>query len=169
LIGRRRPLVRRSVALVGCCVLVAHPTPSVAAFDLRRATPEALGAASMDFPFDLLGDPPKTDPSGAAPRRVSILASHASLYQVAGLAADRVQATWGLRPVALELCYERTGTPDIAESIASLSVREPAARAVSLHGRVERLSLNLPQEPETSGWAAGFGVTARARARRLTF
>ena len=105
----------------------------------------------MDLPFDLLGDPTTFGP---APRGIALQASRASLYRVAGLAADRVEALWGFRPGMMELSYGRTGTPDIAETIASLSVRETAARGVLLHGRVERLSLGLPQEPVELGCAS---------------
>ena len=153
------------VAILAASVLVSHPAPADAAFDLRQASPEALGSASMDLPFDLVDDDASVD--GSPPKGLRVAVSRASLYAVTGLAADRVEAGWLLRPVFIESSWSRTGTPDIAESIASVSIHESAPRSVSLRGRVERLSLGMPLEPGTSGWAAGLGVTARVSARHL--
>jgi hypothetical protein len=144
----------RAVLVLAVLALAASPHRVDAAFDLRHATPEALGSASPDLPFDPLGDR-----SSDAPRFTGAW-SHASLDDVEDLAADDVAAAWTGRRASIGAGWSRAGTPDLAEEAASLEVGERGARALLLRGRAERLALRFAGEPERSGWAGSAGVAA---------
>ncbi|MGE5180161.1 MAG: hypothetical protein ACM3PF_13820, partial [Bacteroidota bacterium] len=147
-----------ALALVALA-LATPPRIAAAAFDLRHATPEALGSASPDLASDPLGDR-----SSDAPRFAGAW-SHASLDDVEGLAADDVAAAWTGRRVAIGAAWSRAGTPDLAEEAAMLEAGERGARVLLLRGRAERLALRFAGEPERSGWAGSAGVAARLAGR----
>lgn len=142
--------------------IAACPRPAGAAFDLRHASPEALGAASADLAFDPLGDCASSAPGVVAAW------SHASLYGVEGLAGDDVAAAWSSRRIAVEGVWSRAGTPDLAEETEALELRERGSRAVLLRARAERLALRFLGDPERSGWAGSAGVLARLADGRAT-
>jgi hypothetical protein len=156
----------RRVALQ--CVLLAaaiaaamalHPLSARAAFDLRRASPEALGSASIDLPFDPLEE---TDGGG-----VSAAVSHAAWYEVEGLAFDRVSTVWGSSARRVEAACTRVGTPDLAEWSQSVEFQERAPRVIVLGARFERIAWEILGEAPASGFAAGGGATARLRSGAL--
>ncbi len=138
-----------------------RPAAARAAFDLRQATPEAIGAASMDLPFDIL------EADSSAEGSLTATASHASLYDVEGLAADRLGVGWRFGETFFDATWARVGTPDLAEVSHALSWRETGGRALRLRAHVERLSLGIAGEKGSSEWAAGGGATARVRGQRL--
>jgi hypothetical protein len=140
-------------------VLVASllgPRATYAAFELRDASPGALGAVSIDLESESLLD-------AMEPRRGGIRfgASHASLYQVDGLVQDRAWIGIEGRSGSVSLACGRVGVPGAEESGARLTLRESGARLVTLELDIERLDLTLDGEPREGGWA--FGGTARAR------
>ena len=141
-------------------ILIAAAAPARAAFDLRQAVPEALGAVSSDLAFDPLEDRPPGAGGAIAE------GSHASLFGVPGLAADRVAVGWRRAGGDVVAVWSRAGTPDLAEVEHSLAWTERGGRRVLLRARAERLALRLAGEPEAAGWAVGGGVAARL-ARRV--
>ena len=43
-----------AAGVLACVAAALQAVPAQAAFDLRQASPEAVGAVSMDLPFDVL-------------------------------------------------------------------------------------------------------------------
>ena len=52
--ARARRRAKAWAAMLACTAATLQASPGRAAFDLRQATPEAIGAVSMDLPFDVL-------------------------------------------------------------------------------------------------------------------
>ena len=158
-VGARPGGAAASALVLAVLALAMPPQGASAAFDLRDATPEALGSASPDLAFDPLGDR-----SSDAPRFTGAW-SHASLDDVEGLAADAVGAAWTVRRASIRAGWSRVGTPDLAEEATSLEAGERGARVLLLRGRAERLALRFAGDPERSGWAGSAGVAARLAGR----
>jgi len=132
------------------------PAPARAAFELRDASPEALGAVSIDLMAEPMFDPVESHRAG-----IRLGASHAALYQVEGLTQERAWAGIEGRGAAVSVSYARVGVPGAVESTARVALRESASRAIALGWNAERLDLTLDGEPREGGWA--FGGEARAR------
>ena len=146
-----------AAALMVFVAFVAGPTvPARAAFELRDASPAALGAVSIDLDSQSLFDEAEPGRGG-----IRLGASHASLYQVDGLVQDRAWAAIEGRRGSVSLACARVGVPGTTESSARLTLRESGARLVGLELNAERLDLALDGEPHEGGWA--FGGAARAR------
>lgn len=150
----RASAARARLLLVGLpLLLIAEPARG--AFDLRRASPDALGAASSDLPFDPL------ETTMATPRGWVAEATHGALFDVPGLASDEAVLGWRAPAASLDAAWSRHGTPDLAEVTQALAVSERGSRAVRLHGRAERIALRVAGDSESAGWTAGAGVTGR--------
>jgi hypothetical protein len=149
--------MNRSLRVVLVAALISIlPRAAHAAFELRDASPEALGAVSVDVASE-----PMFDAVGSRRAGIRFGASHSSLYQVEGLAQERVWAGIDGRRASVSLAYAKVGVPGVVESSARLALRESAAHAVALEVDAERLDLALDGEPRDGGWA--FGGTVRAR------
>lgn len=141
------------VTLAACLVAFA---PAHAAFEMRDASPEALGAVSIDLVSEPMFDPVESHRAG-----IRLGASHAALYQVEGLVAERAWVGIEGRGASASVSHARVGVPGAVESTTRLAVRESELRAIALGLNAERLDLTLDGEPREGGWA--FGGTARAR------
>jgi len=134
-----------------------------AAFEVRDASPLALGTVSMDIDPEMLGTADDADERGW---RVG--ASHASLYQVDGLAADQASARLACGGIAAALEWSQAGQPGARETRARLALRESGAKRISLSIAVERLELSLDGEPPAGGWTVGCGARATSTVRGVT-
>ncbi len=146
-----------AAALVATVLLGAglRASPVMAAFELRDASPAALGAVSMDLESEPMFD-------AIGPRAgIRVGASHAALYQIEGLAQERAWIGVEGRRGSLSFACSRVGVEGATESSARLALRESRAQAVALELDAERLDLALDGEPREGGWA--FGGWARAR------
>ncbi|HKW50641.1 MAG TPA: hypothetical protein VJQ53_02820 [Candidatus Eisenbacteria bacterium] len=153
----RRALI--SLAALGASLL--PPSAALAAFELRDASPAALGAVSIDLESQSMLD-------GAEPRLgVRLGASHASLYQVDGLVQDRAWAEVEGRRGSASLALARVGVPGAEESSARLTLRESGSSAIALELSAERLDLALDEAPPEGGWALGGAARARVPLPRL--
>lgn len=157
----RRGLLALAVALVALGLShVTDPAHAVAAFELRDASPPALGAVSLDRD----ADPWFEDD---ARRGLSVRASHAALYGVEGLTSEQAAGSFRTGALRLDLAQTQVGVPGIREGATRLSMREGGDRAVSLSLTLERLVLSLEGEPPRSVWALGAGVRGHARVRGI--
>ena len=150
-----RVLAAAGITFVAFAAGLIAPPEARGAFELRDASPAALGAVSIDLESEWLLD--AVGPS----RGIRAGASHASLYQVDGLAQDRAWVGIEGRRGSVSLVYARVGVSGAAESSARLMLGESAARSIALELDAERLDLALDGEPQEGGWA--FGGAARAR------
>jgi hypothetical protein len=82
-------------------------------------------------------------------------ASHASLYQVEGLAADQAWARAAGRTFVGALAWSQAGLPGERETRVRVALRECRAKRIALGVSVERLEMTLEGEPPAGGWAAG--------------
>ena len=158
-----RVLAAALMALVtlGAGLLVV-PHAARGAFELRDASPAALGAVSIDLESESLFDARDLDRGG-----IRLGASHASLYQVDGLVQDRAWIGIEGRRGSVSLVCARVGVPGAAESSARLTLRESGAGAVTLELDAERLDLVLDGEPREGGWALGGAARARVSLPRV--
>jgi hypothetical protein len=128
--------------------------PAFAAFELRDASPAALGAVSMDR------EPAAFFEDGAR-RGLGFTASHASLYAVEGLTSEQAGVTLAAGAARVDLSHAQVGVPGVREHATRLAVREGGGRAVALSVQVERLVLALEGEPAAEVWTLGGGVRGR--------
>lgn len=134
--------------------------PANAAFELRDASPSALGAVSMDL------DPePMFDPSLKHGWRMS--ASHAALFQVDGLTAEQVSAFYAANLGVATISFLQLGVPGEREDRARIHLAEQASRGIAIDVTLERLDLLIDGERASGGWAAGAGVRSRISLRRF--
>lgn len=141
--------------LAACLVLgvvCVSAGPAHAAFEVRDASPAALGLVSMDLDLEALGVGHDDDAG------VHVGASHASLYQVEGLAADQAWARITGRAFVGALAWSQAGLPGERETRVRVSLRECCAEGIALGVSVERLDMTLEGEPPVGGWAAGGAV-----------
>ncbi len=82
-------------------------------------------------------------------------ASHASLYQVEGLAADQAWARIAGSGFVGALEWSQAGLPGERETRVRAVIRECGAKRIALGVSVERLEMVLEGEPPAGGWAAG--------------
>jgi hypothetical protein len=85
-------------------------------------------------------------------------ASHASLYQVEGLATDQAWARITGRGLVGALAWSQAGLPGERETRVRVALRECRAKRIALGVSVERLEIALEGEPPSGGWAAGSAV-----------
>lgn len=133
----------------------AAPGETRAAFELRDASPAALGAVSMDRDAREFFD-------DEARRGFGLEGSHASLYGVEGLGSEQMRATFRSGSLGLDLAHAQTGAPGLREHATRLTLREGGARAVSVAIRAERLVLALEGEPRLEAWTLGAGARGLA-------
>lgn len=133
------------------CLVLAVASPARAAFEVRDATPAALGAASLD-----LAPSPFFDSAGFAAS-----ASHATLYQSEGLTSERAAVTFGGSRARASASWNQLGFPGAREHVLRLDVEETGARAVLLSMTAERLTLAVDGDPPRGGVAAGLSILAR--------
>ncbi len=122
------------------------PTPARAAFELRDASPAALGHVSTDgawFPFEEEGGGWRGG------------MSRASLYDADGLTHTELDAALCGSRYVCAADYVTTVSPGARESAARLQIRERAARSVSLALRVERLDFSPDEGERWGGWTLG--------------
>jgi hypothetical protein len=132
----------------------AAPRAALAAFELRDASPAALGAVSMDRgPAGFFED--------GARRGLGFTASHASLYGVEGLTSEQAGVTLAAGAARLDLSHAQVGVPGVREHATRLAVREGDGHAVALSVQAERLVLALEGEPAAEVWTLGGGVRGR--------
>ena len=157
----RRALLALVVALLALTLSHATgPARAIAAFELRDASPPALGAVSLDREADPLFE-------DDARRGLGVRASHAALYGVEGLTSEQVAVSFRTGALRLDLSQTQVGVPGIREGTTRLSMREGGERAVTLSLTLERLVLALEDEPPGSVWALGAGVRGRAVVRGI--
>ena len=149
---------RATVLLIGAFLVSAALCPggALAAFELCDASPGALGAVSMDREARGFFD------ERAARRGLGLAASHASLYGVEGLGSEQAVASFHSGALGFDLAHAQTGAPGLREQATRLTLREGAARAVSLWLRAERLVLALEGEPGVQAWTLGAGARGHA-------
>ena len=150
---------RRGLLAAGTLVamlVVANAMPVWAAFEVRDASPAALGAVSVDLDVE----PVRVAEEG---ERFGLFmgASHAALYQVEGLTVERVTIGWEGRVGSASFYYSQVGVPGAREGRARIAVREASGKRIALGLELERLDIALEGEPQVDGWAAGGGVRAR--------
>jgi len=131
------------------------PPPAIAAFELRDASPAALGAVSMDCEADGFFEEDLA-------RGTSFRASHAALYQIEGLTSEQAGGSARAGGFRIALGHAQVGAPGAREHATRLSIHEGSDRAVALSIHVERLALALEGEPPGSLWTLGAGVRGRA-------
>ncbi len=125
------------------------------AFEVRDASPAALGAVSMDLDVEAMGD------AGALEGRgLQFGASHAAFYQAEGLAADQVWLGVGGRRASACVSGTQVGFPGARETRVRVAVQEGGGRRIALAMEIERLELALEGEPSLGGWAVGGGTRA---------
>jgi len=151
-----RVLAAARISFVALAAGLLVPRAANAAFELRDASPAALGGVSIDLESESV-----LDAKGRPPGGIRLGASHSSLYQVDGLVQERARVEMEGRRGSVSLAYSRVGAPGAVESSARLTLRESGARVVALELNAERLDLALDEEPRQGGWA--FGGAARAR------
>jgi hypothetical protein len=157
--GRWIPERRARALLVGLFLgssVSGLPEGAIAAFELCDASPAALGAVSMDREARGFFD------EGDARPGFGLVASHASLYGVEGLGSEQAVASFHSGSLGVGLAHTQTGAPGLREHATRLTLREGAARAVSLSLRAERLVLALEGEPGVSAWTLGAGARGHA-------
>ena len=131
------------------------PSVAFAAFELRDASPAALGAVSMDREAREFFDE-------GARRGLGFAASHASLHGVDGLGSEQARASLQSGALRFDLSHAQTGAPGLREHATRLAIREGAARAIALSVRAERLVLALEGEPRVEAWTLGAGARGLA-------
>lgn len=142
---------------------LAFPPAARAAFELRDASPEALGAVSADLPPEARDDAGAGGSAGAPAdpsARWSLGASRASLYGVEGLSAERAFATLRTGGVAIAGSWGTVGVSGLVESSVRSSVTDASRRAVRLTGSIERLALSIEGAAPAAGWTATLGAIA---------
>jgi hypothetical protein len=145
-------------ATLALCEAAAIPRHAAAAFELRDASPAALGAVSMDRePHGFFED--------AGLRGLGLTASHASLYGVDGLTAEKACASFATSTIGVDLSHAQVGAPGVREHATCLTMREAGALPVALSIRAERLVLALEGEPRIGAWVLGAGVLGQAAIR----
>jgi len=153
----------------------AAPTPLAwGAFELRDASPDALGTASTDgawHPFDDASGPVlSADPGDSASAGITGIswragATRASPFGADALSLNQLDFSLQRNTHALRLEYAALSGPGTGESSVRLEVRERAARPIALALRVERLDF-LPDDAEAwGGWALGGCARAVAGGR----
>ena len=168
----RRPAFRLTIAAAMIAACATIPAAALAAFELRDASPAALGAVSTDIEAPPLLGAGSLDafPAGFSRRggtespHFRLGASHAALFEVEGLSADHIGAAVGARGFTVEFSFEQVGGPGALEQSARLAIGERSSRAVSLGIAVERLDLSAEGEPRAGGWALGGESIARVSA-----
>jgi hypothetical protein len=130
---------------------IAFPALAGAAFDVRDASPAALGAASLDIAAS-----PFFETGGLAAS-----ASHASLYQAEGLTSERATVAFGGRATRASATWNQLGFPGAREHALRLEVQETGPRALLLSVVAERLALAIDGEPSRGGFAVGASILAR--------
>jgi len=151
----------RVSALLGALLLlrVLHPAPALAAFELRDASPLALGRASTDGAWFPPGEEEGAEGWSAG-------ACRAALYAADGLSHDQLDAAFaGSRFTARIGCMAVSG-PGSRESSARLDLLERAALPVSVGVRLEGLRFAPDEGERWKGFAAGF-LGRAALGRRL--
>ena len=139
-----------AVILVVAAALVVA-SHARAAFEVRDASPAALGAASLD-----LASVPFFEPAGFAAS-----ASHTALYESDGLTSERAAIAFGGRAARVSATWNQLGFPGAREQVLRLDVEETGTRAVLLSAVAERLTLAVDGEPSPSGFAVGISVLAK--------
>lgn len=140
-----------TTALTIALAAIAFPALARAAFEVRDASPAALGAASLDIaagPFFERGG-------------LAASASHASLYQADGLTSERATIAFGGRAARVSATWNQLGFPGAREHALRLEVEETGARALLLSLVAERLALAIDGEPSGGGFAVGASILAR--------
>jgi len=133
------------------CLALAFASHALAAFEVRDATPAALGAASLD----LASDPFFTSAGYSAST------SHTTLYQSDGLTSERAAVAFAGRSARLVATWNQLGFPGAREHVLRLDIEETGTRAVLLSMVAERLALALDGEPSRGGLTAGISILAR--------
>jgi len=149
------------VLMLAACLASLAPRAAIAAFELRDASPGALGAVSTDFDLDPMLEPP-------ARHGLVLIASHAALYQVDGLTAEQASALVTGRTGTAELSLLQLGVPGEREDRVRIHLAERPSRGIAIDLTLERLELLLDDEPASGGWSAGAGVRAGIPLRRFT-
>jgi hypothetical protein len=132
-------------------VAIAFPALAGAAFDVRDASPAALGAASLDIAAS-----PFFERDG-----LTAAASHAALYQADGLTSERATIGFGGRAARVSATWNQLGFPGAREHALRLEVEETGTRALLLSVVAERLALAIDGEPSRGGFAVSASILAR--------
>ena len=143
--------VPMSAALALALAAAAVPAGARGAFEVRDASPAALGAASLDAAAG-----PLFERTGLAAS-----ASHAMLYQADGLTSERATIAFGGRAARVSATWNQLGFPGAREHALRLEVEETGDRALLLSLVAERLALAIDGEPSRGGFAAGASILAR--------
>jgi hypothetical protein len=136
------------LVVAAALVIASH---ACAAFEVRDASPTALGAASLD-----LASVPFFVPTG-----FGASASHTALYQSDGLTSERGTIGYAGRAARVSATWNQLGFPGAREHVLRLDIGETGTRAVLLSAVAERLTLAVDGEPSQGGFAVGVSVLAK--------
>ena len=141
-----------AAALLAAALLVATPDAR-AAFEVRDASPAALGAASLDLAAQPFFD-------GASDRGLSASASHATLDQAEGLTAEQARVALAGRLARVAVTWNQIGFPGAREHSLRATVDEARPGPIALSLTAERLLFAIEGEPAQGGVALGASVSA---------
>ena len=137
------------------------PAPAArAAFEVRDASPAALGAASLDIAAPPLFEPARTGLAASV--------THASLYQAEGLTNERASLAVALGGLRASASWNQLGFPGAREHTVRLALEEAGAGPVTVSLVAERLALAIEGEPSRGGIALGAAMAARVPLPRAT-
>ena len=140
--------------------LLAAPMPGLAAFEVRDASPAALGSASLDVAAQPLFE-------SAFDRGLSASASHAALDQADGLTSEQVSVALAGRLARVAATWNQVGFPGAREHTLRATLQEAASRPIALSLSAERLLFAIEGEPGQGGLALGGSVSARVALPRV--
>jgi len=153
----KRALAAGVAALAVGLAATLHASPARAAFELRDASPAALGGVSIDLESESMFEAARLHRGG-----LRLGASHSALYQVEGLAQERAWIGGEWRWGSISITYSRVGVAGAAESSARVAIQESRASAVELELDAERLDLSIDGEAREGGMTLGGAARARA-------
>jgi hypothetical protein len=148
-------------ALVLAAALLVATSDARAAFEVRDASPAALGSASLDLaarPFF----------EGASDRGLSASASHTTLDQADGLTSEQARVAIAGRLARVGVTWNQIGFPGAREHSLRATVDEATPGPIALSLTAERLLFAVEGEPAQGGVALGASVSARVALPRGT-
>jgi hypothetical protein len=149
-------------ALVLSCLGAAAlgVAPARAAFELTDASPAALGAVSLEESAEPMAP--------AEARGLRVGTSHASLFETAELAAERIQLEAPVPGGRGAASWTIIRAPGARESSASLAWSRGAGSPLGIGLRVERLDFTADGASALGGFAVGGGAIARLATERVS-
>jgi hypothetical protein len=151
--GRCAPGAPTFGALALAAALLAATSDVRAAFEVRDASPAALGSASLDLAAQPFFE-------GASDRGLSASASHATLDQADGLTCEQIRVALAGRLARVAVTWNQIGFPGAREHSLRATVDEATSGPIALSLTAERLLFAIEGEPGQGGVALGAAVSA---------